>query len=191
MRQIILASASPRRRELLTQIGLQFECHPAHGEEKLMDNVHPSIAAQELARQKAREVAPEYKDGIIIGADTVVSAAGQILGKPRDRRHAAKMIGLLQGKTHEVYTGVCLLDVQQGSIRQEITFAEETKVEIYEMSSREIHRYVDSGEGDDKAGAYGIQGACAAYIKGISGDYYNVVGLPVARVYQSIKKWLE
>lgn len=153
-------------------------------------DTQPFAVVQELARQKAREVAPEYEDGIIIGADTVVSVAGQILGKPRCRGHAVEMIGMLQGKTHEVYTGVCLLDVQQGSIVQEIIFAEETKVEMYAMSPMEIQQYVDSGEGDDKAGAYGIQGSCAAYIKGIIGDYYNVVGLPVAKVYQSIKQWL-
>ena len=96
----------------------------------------------------------------------------------------------LQGQTHRVYTGVCLLLVQQKSVVQEIVFADETKVEMYEMSPGEIERYTASGEGDDKAGAYGIQGACAAFIKGIQGDYYNVVGLPVARVYQNIKDWL-
>lgn len=189
MRSIVLASSSPRRKELLHQIGLEFICHPASGEECPVSE-KPSDIVQELARQKAFEVAGDYTDAIIIGADTVVSHNGKVLGKPENREHARRMIMSLQGQTHRVYTGVCLLLVQQKSIVQEIVFADETKVEMYEMSPGEIERYTASGEGDDKAGAYGIQGACAAFIKGIQGDYYNVVGLPVARVYQNIKDWL-
>ena len=189
MKSIVLASASPRRKELLHQIGLEFICHPATGEEHA-SAVLPQEVVQELARQKAMEVSESYPDAIIIGADTVVSYDGRILGKPKDRAHAKQMITMLQGQTHQVYTGVCLVVMQEGGMVDEIGFVQETSVEMYAMSPEEIDAYTASGEGDDKAGAYGIQGACAAYIKGISGDYYNVVGLPVGRLYQEIKKWL-
>lgn len=189
MRPIILASASPRRKELLEQIGLTFECCPAKGEEYTQAS-EPSEVVQDLAAQKALEIAAGCEEGIIIGADTVVSVDGQILGKPENEQHARRMIEQLQGRTHEVYTGVCLLRVQQGKITQRLIYAQETKVEVYPMSQKEVECYIQSGEGVDKAGAYAIQGAFAAYIKGIIGDYYNVVGLPVASVYQAIKDWL-
>lgn len=187
MNQIILASASPRRRELLEQIGMEFLCHPAVGEEIISTDT-PEEVVEALALQKALEVAGYYSDGIIIGADTIVSCDGRILGKPASRKEASEMITLLQGRTHEVFTGVCLIQMKDGYEKQRMLFAEETKVEMYAMSQEEIEDYISSGEGDDKAGAYGIQGRCAAYIKGIQGDYYNVVGLPVSRVYQGIKQ---
>lgn len=189
MKTIVLASASPRRKELLHQIGLEFICHPSQSEER-PDSIKPSEMVQELAWQKAAEVAECYQDAIIIGADTVVELDGNVLGKPANREHARTMIQSLQGQTHRVFTGVCLLLMQQGRIEKKVLFADETKVEMYEMSPEEIDTYIATGECDDKAGAYGIQGACAAYIKGIHGDYYNVVGLPVARVYRNIRDWL-
>lgn len=186
MKTIVLASASPRRKELLEQIGIEFVCHPAIGEERIT-STNPKEIVQELALQKASEVAKEYTDVVIIGADTIVSCNGQILGKPASRQEARDMIAGLQGRIHEVFTGVCLLVIEQGDVKKKIVFAEETKVEMYPMSEEEIEKYIATGDGDDKAGAYGIQGKCAAFIKGIVGDYYNVVGLPVSKVYQNLK----
>lgn len=189
MMKIILASASPRRKELLEQIGLEFVCHPAVGEEVISKKI-PKEVVEELAVQKAEEVSKAYDQGIVIGADTVVSCEEQILGKPLHRQQAREMIELLQGRIHDVYTGVCLLHIENGEVVHKEVFAEKTQVEMFPMSESEIRQYIDSGEGDDKAGAYGIQGKCAAYIKQIVGDYNNVVGLPVGMVYQNIKKWL-
>lgn len=190
MKTIILASASPRRKELLEQIGIEFFCHPAVGEEKV-SKTNPKDIVKELALQKATEVAKQYPDAIVLGADTIVSCDGQILGKPVSRQNAMEMLNMLQGRTHEVLTGVCILKMIDGTIAEQILFEEETKVEMHAMSFEEIEEYVKSGECDDKAGSYGIQGKCAAFIKGIIGDYYNVVGLPVSRVYQSLKKLTE
>lgn len=190
MEKIILASASPRRKELLEQIGIAFLCHPACGEEKITHSV-PEEIVKELASQKAEEVAVQYPDSVVLGADTIVSCDGDILGKPASRQEATEMINKLQGRTHEVYTGVCLVKMSQGQPVKKTVFAVETKVEMFPMSSQEVETYIASGEGDDKAGAYGIQGKCAAYIKGITGDYYNVVGLPVSRVYQELKAIME
>lgn len=187
MESIILASASPRRKELLEQMGIIFRCHPAQKEEAT-NLILPEKRVMELARQKAVEVSEYYQEGIILGADTIVCCDQEILGKPKNREHARKMIARLQGSVHEVYTGVCLRSMQHGVCQQEILFAEETKVEFFPMDDEEILEYIQSGEGDDKAGAYGIQGKCAQYIKGIQGDYYNVVGLPISRVYQSLKQ---
>ena len=187
MESVILASASPRRKELLEQIGISFRCHPAKGEEKA-DGTTPEEIVKRLAQQKAEEVASHYQEGIVLGADTIVCCDHEILGKPENRRQAAEMITRLQGRVHEVYTGVCLLHMHSGICGRELIFAEKTEVEFYPMDQEEIERYIRSGEGDDKAGAYGIQGGCAKYIKGIRGDYYNVVGLPISRVYQSLKQ---
>lgn len=203
--RIILASASPRRRELLSQIGLAFEVRVSDVEEKVTTNV-PELLVQELSRQKAEAVFAgmpeenEPEEQLVIGADTIVSCDGRILGKPGNVEEAVEMLTLLQGRSHEVYTGVTLL--YQGSSRERDnlvgaecsilrkTFHEVTKVQFYPMSREEIVAYVDTGEPLDKAGAYGIQGICARYIKGIEGDYSNVVGLPIGRLYQEIKEWV-
>lgn len=184
MRDIILASASPRRRELLSQIGLEFTVLPSEVEEKITSR-EPVAVVQELSWQKAADVAERTKnvDGIVLGADTIVVYEGEILGKPADEKDAKRMISMLQGKTHSVYTGVTLICGDQT-----ITFAEETKVSMYPMTEEEICWYASSGEPLDKAGAYGIQGLCARFIRSIQGDYNNVVGLPVARIYQELKK---
>ena len=184
MKKVILASGSPRRKELLEQIGAVFEVRKTDGEEVLLSRI-PEEAAEELALQKAREAAERWEGDVIIGADTVVSADGMILGKPKDREDAFRMLQMLQGKEHEVVTGVALILQPSGRC---VHFAEKTRVRVYPMTKAQIERYVDSGEPMDKAGAYGIQGKFAAYISGIEGDYNNVVGLPVGRLYQELLK---
>lgn len=184
---IVLASASPRRRELLAQMGLDFEIVPSKGEE-VITKEQPDEVVMELALQKAREVAAGFGDGtLIIGADTVVVKDGKILGKPADEDDAVRMLKMLQGTSHQVYTGVCLIKKEDGKEREE-SFFEATDVEFYPMSREEILAYVRTGEPMDKAGAYGIQGKCAVYIRGIRGDYNNVVGLPIARLYHEMVK---
>lgn len=189
MRQnIILASASPRRKELLNQIGINPRIMPSSVKE-LITGSHPEAVVKELSAQKAADIAKQFRgqEAVVIGADTVVSMAGRIMGKPAGQEDAVQMLTSLQGARHQVYTGVTLIFCQLG---KELTFAEKTEVEIYPMTRDEILQYVRTGEPFDKAGAYGIQGLFAAYIKGICGDYNNVVGLPVARVYQELKDWL-
>ncbi|MCI8822837.1 MAG: septum formation inhibitor Maf [Lachnospiraceae bacterium] len=182
MKKIVLASGSPRRSELLEQIGVVFEVHKAEGEEVITSTV-PSEAVKELALQKAEEVAEKWQGDVIIGADTVVAAEGQILGKPENREDALRMLRLLSGKEHEVITGVAVILRESGKL---VHFAETTKVRVYPMTGAQMERYADSGEPADKAGAYGIQGKFAAYVAGIEGDYNNVVGLPVGRLYQEV-----
>ncbi len=183
MERIILASGSPRRKELLEQIGVTFEIYKAEGEEKITSAV-PAEAVKELSLQKAQEVAEKCSGDVIIGADTVVAVQGKILGKPKDRADAIRMLELLQGRDHEVITGVAVILRRSGRL---IRFAETTLVRVYPMTRGQIERYVDSGEPMDKAGAYGIQGRFAAYVAGIEGDYNNVVGLPVGRLYQELR----
>lgn len=188
--RLVLASASPRRRELLAQIGMMPEIIPSTIEEKITVS-EPEEVVLELSRQKAMDVASGREpETLVIGADTVVAAGGRILGKPVDHEQAKEMISLLAGGTHQVYTGVTL--VYCGKTGEQIkSFVEKTNVYVYPMTEKEILEYANSEEPLDKAGAYGIQGKFAAFIKGIDGDYNNVVGLPVGRVYQEIKKLLE
>lgn len=198
--KVILASASPRRRELLAKIGLGFEVIPAHGEEKVTKD-WPADVVMELASQKAQEVAAgRNEDLLIIGADTVVVCDRKILGKPKDKKDAARMLDMLSGGTHQVYTGVCLLRKRRTRetffrfaeyYRTECrTFFEKTDVTFEPMSAEEIAAYIATGDPMDKAGAYGIQGICARHIRQICGDYNNVVGLPTAAVYRELKKFL-
>ena len=191
--KIILASASPRRRELLTQIGLEFQVVVSNVEEKVTATA-PAAVVEELSAQKAegvlqmlREQAQEEADSLIIGSDTIVAVDGQILGKPKSPEDAKRMLRMLQGRAHEVYTGVTVL---RGGTEERRTFHEETKVLFFPMTEEDIETYVATNDPLDKAGAYGIQGFCARYIQGIEGDYNNVVGLPVGRLYQEIKDWL-
>lgn len=189
--RLILASGSPRRKELLEQIGAKFEVLPAKGEEVLTADT-PSQVVLGLSRQKAWETAGrcEKRNGertIILGADTVVVLEDKILGKPKDQREAADMLHMLSGNIHSVFTGVTLILCEKE--KQEVhQFYEETKVAMYSMSDEEITAYVETQEPMDKAGAYAIQGKCAVYVEKIIGDYYNVVGLPISRVYQELKK---
>lgn len=182
MKKIILASGSPRRKELLTQIGVAYEIRKAEGEEIITSAV-PTEAVKELSMQKAQEVAGKCDGTVIIGADTVVAADGQILGKPKDKEDAMRMLRMLQGKTHEVITGVTVLLKEE---QKTVQFAEVTKVHVFPMTEAQMETYVESREPMDKAGAYGIQGKFAAYVSGIEGDYNNVVGLPVGRLYQEV-----
>ena len=190
MIQIILASQSPRRKELLTQVGMKFVVCPSTIEENVTDK-SPVNVVKELSRQKAEDVAKKAenkeaeREFLVIGVDTIVVYENQILGKPADKEDAIRMLNLLQGKTHSVYTGVTL--VLKREISKVITFAEKTEVVMYPMNQEEIEWYVNTGEPMDKAGAYGIQGLCARFIREIRGDYNNVVGLPVGRIYQELK----
>lgn len=187
--RIILASASPRRQELLTQIGLPFEVCPSEWEE-VTDKELPEEVVQELSYHKAMEVYERNvtEEGtVVIGADTIGACGGQILGKPGTRERAEEMLGKLQGGTHQVYTGVAFVWKEKGRT-ETAGFYECTDVRVYPMTEEEIRCYVETGEPMDKAGAYGIQGGFAAFIQGICGDYNNVVGLPVSRVYQELKK---
>lgn len=218
--RIVLASASPRRRELLRQIGWDFEVCVSEIEEKIT-KTHPAEVVEELSAQKAEEVwhrlteeakqerqensgrpeagkkpdasesdNPKAPEGtlLVIGADTIVACEGKILGKPKSRKEAVSMLESLEGRSHQVYTGVTLLLGRDACAVRKISFHEETRVNFYPMSRQEIESYADSGEPFDKAGAYGIQGLCARYIQGIEGDYNNVVGLPVGRLYQEVRK---
>ena len=207
--RLVLASASPRRRELLSQIGLEFTVMPSTKEENAK-TTEAGALVQELSRQKAVDIWEQLSGGqgqnpdadqeqiseetqepnlngkrqpelLVIGADTVVCCEGKILGKPHSREAAAEMLTALQGRSHEVYTGVTLY-----SQSETVTFFECTQVEFYPMTEVEISEYIDSKEPMDKAGAYGIQGLGARFVKGIRGDYNNVVGLPVGRLYQEL-----
>lgn len=190
--KLYLASASPRRKELLRQVGLSFKVVPSTVEEKITKK-EPDGVVEELSYQKAVDVcgrlaAEGKEDFIVIGADTVVSAWGKILGKPADKEDAKRMLKDLQGGSHQVYTGVTLAWKHKDMPPMYATFSECTDVTMYSMTDEEIQRYVDSGEPMDKAGSYAIQGLCAAYIQGICGDYNNVVGLPVGRLCQELKR---
>lgn len=186
MRKILLASASPRRRELLEEIGVSFEICPSSGEEKITKE-DPAEVVKELSAEKARDIFQKTTgDMLVIGADTVVALDGEILGKPRSAEDAVRMLDMLQNREHQVFTGVTVL-VREGEQVKEKTFHEVTRVTFYPMSQEEIAGYVRDGEPMDKAGAYGIQGKGALFVKEIHGDYKNVVGLPTARLYQELK----
>lgn len=188
MSKLILASASPRRKELLKNVGYEFTIEVCDLEEK-SDKTKPWELVMDLAKVKAQAIMDMHvgEDVIVLGADTVVANGEEILGKPRNLEHAKEMISSLQGKKHQVYTGVCLW-WNKGKLKQHLTFYEKTDVEVYSMTEEEIDAYVATKECTDKAGSYAIQGLFSPYIKGIVGDYNNVVGLPVARIYQEIKK---
>lgn len=191
VRRIILGSGSPRRKEILEQVGIEFEISKACGEE-IINRSLPWEVVEELSNQKALEVAQRFvskadnDEIIVIGADTIVAFGNTIMGKPKDKEDAVRMIQMLQGQTHQVYTGVTIILLNKTG-RVTTSFYEKTDVLMYPMSLSEIEAYVETGEPLDKAGAYAIQGKCARYIKGINGDYYNVVGLPVARLLHEIE----
>lgn len=183
MKHIILASASPRRKEILELADLEFDVMPSDAQE-ITTKTAPNEVVMELASIKAKDIYKKSeKQSMIVGADTVVAYQGHILGKPTDEADAKRMLTMLSGQTHEVYTGVCV--IEDGKTK---TFYEETKVTFYEISDEQIDRYIKTGEPMDKAGSYGIQGKAAVFIKGIEGDYYNVVGFPIARFLQEITK---
>ncbi len=189
--KVVLASSSPRRKELLDQIGIAYDIKVSNVDETVTSKV-PYEVVQELSARKAQAVWDELTEeeretyGCVIGADTVVACDGEILGKPRDAEDAKRMLKMLQGREHEVFTGVTLVvPVLKTPLKR--TFFEATVVKFYPMTDLEIETYVITGDPLDKAGAYGIQGFCARYIQGIEGDYNNVVGLPVGRLYQEMR----
>ena len=185
--QIILASGSPRRKELLELIGVEFKIITSNKEE-VITSTNPEEVVKELSLMKAEDVAEGVTGpAVILGADTVVAHGGRILGKPKDKEDAFRMIRSFAGEDHYVYTGVCIIRKEADGSVKKISFAEGTKVTVYPMTDAEIERYISSGECDDKAGAYAIQGLFAPYIKGIEGDYYNIVGFPIAGIYQRLK----
>lgn len=235
MKKIILASASPRRRELLSQIGLEFTVMPSEVEEN-PESTLPQDIVIELSKEKARDIWGKIAEGdvgvttddagagagdtdagaedsrvdskmdgqmkdqsscqvsgredcLVISADTVVAIESEILGKPKDEEDAARMLSLLSGKEHQVYTGVTMIWINEEGKQEEYSFYVCTGVLMYRMNRAEIMEYVYSGEPMDKAGAYAVQGGAAAYIKSIRGEYSNVVGLPVGRLFQEMKAW--
>jgi septum formation protein len=210
-KKIVLASASPRRLELLRQIGIEPEVIVSHVEEVVTSTV-PGEVVMELSRQKAEDVAKDQKAGtLVIGSDTVVAVDGKILGKPRDHKEAEEMIRSIEGRTHQVYTGVCMvLKTGDGEDDKISNFYDQTDVEVYPMTEEEILGYAGSDEPSDgtegqicstwiapvtgkpewkdKAGAYAVQGYFGRYIKGMKGSYANVMGLPISMLYQEMKK---
>ena len=174
---LVLASASPRRREILDLAGIPCSVRPADVDESRSAGETPGDYVRRLAEAKARAV--QQPGETVLGADTVVVTGGRMLGKPRDAADALRMLGLLSGRVHEVITGVCLLRDEDCQ-----TVSETTKVTFSELSDSEIATYVATGEPLDKAGAYGIQGGASKFIERIDGCYFNVVGLPIARVYR-------
>ena len=181
----ILASASPRRRELFASISENFEIIPSDIEEVIPEGIEIEKAPEILAAQKAADIAKRHPEALVIGADTGVFIDGKMLGKPHDRKEAVQMLRSLSGRTHKVITGCSL---QQGE--RQVSFSEITEVTFYPLSEQEIEDYVATGEPDDKAGSYGIQGKGMLLVQGIKGDYFNVVGLPVARLARAIKEFL-
>ena len=185
--QVILASGSPRRKELLELIGVEFKIITSNKEE-VITSTNPEEVVKELSVMKAEDVAAGVAGpAIILGADTVVAHGGRILGKPKDKADAINMIRSFAGDDHFVYTGVCMIRKEADGSVKKISFAEGTKVTVYPMTEEEIEQYVATNEPMDKAGAYAIQGLFAPYIKGIEGDYYNIVGFPIAGIYQRLK----
>ena len=181
--RIVLASASPRRKELLSLLGWEFEIMVSDVEEVTTSD-EPGIVVEELSAQKAKDIfCKTTGDVLVIGADTVVAYQGRILGKPQDAEDAKSMLSMLSGDTHEVYTGVTLYKRVDGK-ETSATFHECTEVTFYELSAEDIMWYLSTGECNDKAGSYGIQGYGTRFVKSICGDYNNVVGLPVAKLYQ-------
>ena len=186
--KLILASASPRRKELLGKTGLKFEIIPAKGEEVITKTL-PWEVVEELSFQKAKEIADlQTEECIVIGSDTIVAKGEEIMGKPKDEADAFRMLSEIADDVHQVYTGVTL--IRTGKEPKILTFSEKTDVFVYPMSDEEIKSYIATGDPMDKAGAYGIQGDFAIHVKGIAGDYYNVVGLPIGKVYQELKQLL-
>ena len=198
MKKLILASASPRRSEILRGAGVRFTVMPTDTDESVDEGMSAAERAELLAARKCRAAAeriaddPSYDgsrdDIFVLAADTVVECFGQTLGKPRDREDARRMLSMLSGKKHSVYTGVTFVFIDKDGRTGEHCFYEKTDVSMYTLTEDEIDRYISSGDPMDKAGSYGIQGRFAIHIKGIQGDYNNVVGLPVARLYQELKK---
>jgi septum formation protein len=178
---LILASASPRRKELLELLQIPFEVIVSEVEEIVDEKLHPAEMVQSLAQQKALSVAKTNQTSFVIGSDTLVVYGGRMLGKPTNKSEAIEMLQMLSGNTHDVFTGVAIIKGEQVH-----SFFEKTSVTFFLLSDKEIVDYVSTGEPMDKAGAYGIQGYGALLVEGIIGDYYSVVGLPIARTHREL-----
>ncbi|MBQ2848206.1 MAG: septum formation inhibitor Maf [Clostridia bacterium] len=184
MKKIILASSSPRRKELMATAGLDFEIKVKDVDESIPDGTPPIDAAKMTAKKKALAVADDFSDCIVIGADTIVVAGDKILGKPADKADACSMLRMLSGIEHEVITGVCIACGEKTE-----NFATVSKVKFYDLTDEEIESYVATGEPMDKAGSYGIQGRGCTLVEKIEGDYFNIVGLPVAELVRKIREF--
>ena len=182
---LILASASPRRKELISLISDDVKIIPSDADESYDDTILSEAVPEMLAVRKAASVAKLYPDDTVIGCDTSVIVDGTILGKPTDEEDAARMLSLLSGRTHKVITGCAIFHKGKS-----VSFSDETEVEFYMLSSDEIENYIKSGEPMDKAGAYGIQGKAALFVKSINGDYFNIVGLPVSRLNRILNNFI-
>ena len=179
--RVILASASPRRRELLSYIISEFDVIPSGIDEEATGA--PEDQVIQLAADKALDIAGQYPDALVIGADTLVAIDDRVLGKPLDEAEAADMLRLLSGREHRVYTGVAVAN--NGRMKTDVNM---THVQFAKLSDEEIREYISTGEPMDKAGAYGIQGYCGKFIVGIRGDYFNVMGLPLNMLYNMLKE---
>ncbi len=182
MSNLILASQSPRRRELLQQLQLSFTVVSSNADETIEQHVNPADAVMELAKRKALVIAEDHPNSFVVGSDTVVAQEELILGKPENPTEAKEMLQRLSGKTHSVYTGVAIIQGQK-----EHVFYEKTDVTFWELAEEQIDAYIATGEPFDKAGAYGIQALGAIFVKEIKGDYFSVVGLPISKVYRALK----
>lgn len=182
MKNIVLASKSPRRKELLEKCNVSFICDPADIDETLKKDIPLKDAIQELSLRKAKATLERHPDCLVIGSDTIVVLNDEVLGKPKDRDEAFDMLKNLQGNTHHVITGIAF-------VSEERTFTDVSisEVTFAKMSDEEINEYISTGECDDKAGAYGIQGFGGKYITNIDGDYYSIMGLPLNKVYEELK----
>ncbi len=185
-RKIVLASSSPRRKELLRLIGLKFVVDRAEYEERMDLDMPPHLLARHHSREKARSVAPKYADAVIIAADTFILFRGKLLGKPHTVKEAKRMLGMLSGKTHSVITGFTVMDTLTG---KGTTESVETRVRFRRLTPDEIEFYAHTGEPLDKAGGYAIQGLGAVIVKEIAGDYFNVIGLPLSSLARVLKRF--
>lgn len=183
---ILLASSSPRRRELLAGLGLHFTIQSSRVEEEIDPHLSPGEMVERLALMKAKEVASSHPDSLVIGSDTLVVAEGKALGKPINEAEAFRMLGFLQGRVHTVYTGIAL--VHEASVKEQIRHSS-TQVKMRSLSEAEIDDYIATGEPMDKAGSYAIQGLGATLIEWIHGDYYTVVGLPLPLLAQMLREF--
>ncbi len=186
MKPIILASASPRRKEILEKTGLSFTVDAGSYDEELPPGLRPRSLARFLSAEKARRVAGKYRNALIIAADTFIVVGKRILGKPHTAKEARRMLALLNGRTHSVITGFTVMDTSTG---QKISRSVETRVSFRKLESREIESYIRTGEPLDKAGGYAIQGLGGALVKKIEGDYFNVMGLPLSAAVETLKKF--
>ncbi len=186
MKKVILASQSPRRINLLKQVGFEFKAEPSSYEEENHLDMAPKDLTEYLSLKKAEDVAEKYKGSIIIGADTIVLIDGEVLGKPKTPENAKRMLEKLSGKAHSVVTGFTIIDAETG---KHVSKSIETKVYFKKLSDEEINNYVATGEPLDKAGAYAIQGRAGLFVEKIEGDYFNIVGLPIFALADELKNF--